>query len=49
MANAFTKELVTKGKLPFKASNDRLANFGKGFSNFLTTAANDNTKNFRGH
>lgn len=38
MAMAFTKDLVAKGRLPFRNPGDRLSNYGKGFSNLLTIA-----------
>ena len=38
MANQFTKDLK-QGKLPFKRGNQRIANFGSGFSNMLSLVA----------
>ena len=42
IADIFTKELKT-GKLPFKQNEERIARYGKGFSNLLTMAGNPNS------
>ena len=42
IADIFTKELKT-GKLPFKQNEERIARYGKGFSNLLTMAGNTNS------
>ena len=41
IADIFTKELKT-GKLPFKQNEERIARYGKGFSNLLTMAGHPN-------
>lgn len=38
MADAFAKDLKN-GKLPYRKSNQRIANFGQGFSNMLQLVA----------
>ena len=38
IADMFTKDLKA-GKLPFNENNERIARFGKGFSNMLQMAA----------
>jgi len=38
MAEAFTKELMYTGRIPYRKQGDRIAKYGNGFSNLLTIA-----------